>query len=271
MENEWTEKIETLEAENAALKDKLGLCECDNEVLRLKESERNAALEAELEVALGKIRGLEWEIYRPLKEGEMTKPGDQVLLPDEDAVWTVITGQKYRIEQFLEAPSPLYPAHCLYRRHIANELRQELAEIKKDADRMQVKKGFAGKESARQKKIEALEAENAALKAELEETNEILAEQQYEDLKLLAERNDKIVRLEREFSAIKADRTNWEQTAGIEADGLESWKKAAEKYERRLAPIEAIYKKYKEIFMSAPRTPVTWDLWEAINRACADK
>ena len=41
-------KISQLQAEIAALKDKLGLCECDNKVLRLKESERNAALKAEL-------------------------------------------------------------------------------------------------------------------------------------------------------------------------------------------------------------------------------
>jgi hypothetical protein len=60
-----------LEAENAALKDKLGLCECDNEVLRLKESERNATLKrrlAPIEAAYERLLHSDFPIRNDVQE-----------------------------------------------------------------------------------------------------------------------------------------------------------------------------------------------------------
>jgi cell division protein FtsB len=118
---------------------------------------------AELEAELAKLkeerdtlkaenRSLEWQIYRPLKEGEITRDGDQVLGPEDDAVWEPVTGN-YR-----PAPSPLYPAHCQYRRPIVDELKKDM-----ESDYF-YRKCVAGKESAREKKIKELEAELAKLR-----------------------------------------------------------------------------------------------------------
>ena len=120
MQNGWTERIEELEAEKRRLMDE--------------------------------IRDFEWKIYRPLKEGEMTQEGDQVLGPEEDAKWEPVAGN-YR-----PAPSPLYPAHCQYRRPIVDEIKKEM-----EGDYF-YRKCVAGKESARSKRIKKLEAENEALK-----------------------------------------------------------------------------------------------------------
>lgn len=79
-------------------------------------------LQAELAEARQKIRDTEWIIYRRLEEGEMTQKGDQVLLPDEDAEWEDVG------DCFRPAPSPLYPAHCIYRRSRIKSLEAELAE-----------------------------------------------------------------------------------------------------------------------------------------------
>ena len=108
------------------------------------------------------IRHLEWKIYRPLKEGEMTQDGDQVLGPEEDAKWEPVTGN-YR-----PAPSPLYPAHCQYRRPIVDELRKEM-----ERDFF-YRKCVAGKESARSKKIKVLEAENKRLRELVDGATEVV-------------------------------------------------------------------------------------------------
>ncbi len=56
---------------------------------------------------------MEWDYYRPLKKGELTQDGDEVLGPEEDAEWIPVEKGHYR-----EVPDPLYPAHCHYRRPI---------------------------------------------------------------------------------------------------------------------------------------------------------
>ena len=134
MQNGWTKRVEELEAENTRLR-----------MLRDAAESRAQGLEAE-------IRRLEWKIYRPLKEGEMTRDGDQVLGPEEDAKWEPVAGN-YR-----PAPSPLYLAHCQYRRPIVDELRKEM-----EGDYF-YRKCVAGKESARSKRIKKLEAENKRLR-----------------------------------------------------------------------------------------------------------
>ena len=130
MENGWTEQIEELEAEVAKLA-------------------------AENQRLMDEIRDLEWKIYRPLKEGEMTQEGDQVLGPEEDAKWVPVTGN-YRL-----TPSALYPAHCHYRRLIVDEIKKEM-----EGDYF-YRKCVAGKESARSKRIKVLEAENERLREAL--------------------------------------------------------------------------------------------------------
>lgn len=74
----------------------------------------------EFEKTRGALRAIEWELYRPLKEGDMTRPGDQVLAPDENAEW-----EDVKISR--EVPNPLYPAHCHYRRNRLAEKEAELA------------------------------------------------------------------------------------------------------------------------------------------------
>lgn len=106
-----------------------------------------------------RLRELEWRIYRPLKEGEITKEGDQCLLPDEDATWEPVNVSR-------EVPSPLYPAHCQYRRPIVEEM----------------------KESVRIKHTLALVAERDRLRAENEALRErlrVLYEVRYEPDKML--------------------------------------------------------------------------------------
>ena len=134
MENGWTERVRELEAENTRLR-----------MLRDAAESRAQGLEAE-------IRRLEWKIYRPLKEGEMTRDGDQVLGPEEDAKWVPVGGN-HRL-----TPSALYPAHCHYRRLIVDEIKKEM-----EGDYF-YRKCVAGKESARSKRIKKLEAENKRLR-----------------------------------------------------------------------------------------------------------
>ena len=50
--------------------------------------------------------------YRHLEKGEIVREGDEVLMPDENAVWEPVKG---RIN--MPAPDPIYPAHCTYRRY----------------------------------------------------------------------------------------------------------------------------------------------------------
>ncbi len=112
-------------------------------------------LEEENQRLMDEIRDLEWKIYRPLKEGEMTQEGDQVLGPEEDAKWVPVTGN-HRL-----TPSALYPAHCHYRRLIVDEIKKEM-----EGDYF-YRKCVAGKESARSKRIKKLEAENKRLREAL--------------------------------------------------------------------------------------------------------
>jgi hypothetical protein len=109
-------------------------------------------LEEENQRLMDEIRDLEWKIYRPLKEGEMTQEGDQVLGPEEDAKWVPVTGNHTL------TPSALYPPHCHYRRLIVDEIKKEM-----EGDYF-YRKCVAGKESARSKRIKKLEAENKRLR-----------------------------------------------------------------------------------------------------------
>ena len=142
-----------------------------------------AKLEEENQRLMDEIRDLEWKIYRPLKEGEMTQEGDQVLGPEEDAKWEPVAGN-YR-----PAPSPLYPAHCQYRRPIVDELRKEM-----EGDYF-YRKCVAGKESARSKRIKELEAErDADRRREYGYSQQTVDALTLERDKLRAERNDWIAR-----------------------------------------------------------------------------
>lgn len=73
----------------------------------------------------GNRRSLEWQIYRQLETGEMTKDGDEWIGYDDDE-WMPTTSGRNR-----PAPDTSCPAHCHYRRHIANELIEALDDIYK--------------------------------------------------------------------------------------------------------------------------------------------
>jgi len=183
MQNGWTERIEELEAEVAKLtaerdadrRREYGYSQQTVDALTVERDK----LEAENKRLRDEIRDLEWKIYRPLKEGEMTQEGDQVLGPEEDAKWVPVTGN-YRL-----TPSALYPAHCHYRRLIVDEIKKEM-----EGDYF-YRKCVAGKESARSKRIKKLEAEIASLRLELDNRNDRIMELE-EQVKLLMEERENL-------------------------------------------------------------------------------
>lgn len=88
---------------------------------------RAETAEAMVDDVKTQIRELEWQIWRQLKEGEMTRSGDQFLDPDEDAKWKLVTDAQCKHP----ASDPRFPAHVKYRRRIADELREEVARLQK--------------------------------------------------------------------------------------------------------------------------------------------